>query len=315
MKDRHNPNPAELNVPLVVKEWLNSRTRARKISRNTVAVGIVILDKLRHKCPLTEQEVFSEGGEIRGARSGLPSLLAKYGLPKKYLKEATTRQAGPDGRLLIEKLRYGTLLSGDSAARDAQLLQAINLLVVEAQTWLKRQPIKVSCDRQLSPTSWVSAILEKARGKSGGKVEQHLVGAKLKERYPKLEIPNYPGHAGDLQTNRSGDFPLAHVSYHVTATDGKEAIARCKDNLESGIHPVLLVPRQQIANARLRADYEGIGERTSILAIEDFITQNVIELSTERGEDFFKTLQGIISEYNRRLEEVETDMSLKIEIL
>jgi hypothetical protein len=89
---------------------------------------------------------------------------------------------------------------------------------------------------------------------------------------------------------------------------------RCKDNLESGVHPVLLVPRKHMANARLRADDEGIGERTSILAIEDFITQNIIELSTERHEDFFKTLQAIINEYNKRLEEVETDMSLKIEI-
>lgn len=311
MPDKDNPKP---DVLAIVREWLNSRTRARKISRNTVAVGIVILDKLRHKCPLTKEETFSAGGEVRGARSGLPSLLTKYGLPKKYLKEATGRQASPDGRLLIEELGYGTLLPKDAKIRDAHLAEAINLLVVEAQKWLQREPIKVNCDRHLSPTKWISAILEKAHGKSGGKVEQHLVGAKLKERYPNLEIPNYPGHAADLQTNRSGDFTLASVSYHVTATDGKEAIPRCKDNLESGVHPVLLVPRKHMANARLRADDEGIGERTSILAIEDFITQNIIELSTERHEDFFKTLQAIINEYNKRLEEVETDMSLKIEI-
>jgi len=162
---------------------------------------------------------------------------------------------------------------------------------------------------------WISSILEKAQGKSGGKVEQHLVGAKLKERHPKVAVPNHPGHAGDLQTKRSGDFPLEFVSYHVTATDGKEAIPRCKDNLESGVHPVLLVPRRHLEKARIRAEVAGVAERTSILAIEDFITQNIIELSTERKEDFFTTLRTIIAEYNRRLEEVETDMSLKIEIM
>lgn len=108
--------------------------------------------------------------------------------------------------------------------------------------------------------------------------------------------------------------PLQPVSYHVTATSGKEAILRCKENIESGVHPVLLVPREHLAIAVLRASDEGIANRISILAIEDFITQNVIELSTERGEDFFKTLQAIVTAYNKRLEEVETDMSLRIEL-
>src|SRR5271165_5804163 len=41
--------------------------------------------------------------------------------------------------------------------------------------WLARQPLKINCDRQSSPLTWVSDILTKARGRSGGKVEQHLV--------------------------------------------------------------------------------------------------------------------------------------------
>ena len=88
----------------------------------------------------------------------------------------------------------------------------------------------------------MASILDKAKGKSGGVVEQHLVGAKLQQRHPEITIPNNPGHAGDAQTGRSGDFPLKNISYHVTATDGKEAMERCKQNIESGVHPVLLVP-------------------------------------------------------------------------
>jgi hypothetical protein len=305
----------ELNVPALIQSWLESRRRAGKISRNTIAVGIVLLDKLREKPSLSQSEVFSPGGEIKGSRSSLGSTLKKYGIPVKFLKEVTTRQAHQDGKALIEGLEYGELLASDSERREQQLSAGIKILVAEAHRWLARQPIRVNCDRQLSPTSWISSILEKARGKSGGKVEQHLVGAKLKQRHPNLDVPNYPGHAGDFQTKRSGDFPLEWVSYHVTATDGKEAIPRCKENVESGVHPVLLVPRRHISRAQVRAEMEGISERVSILAIEDFITQNIIELSTERNEDFFTTLQAIIEEYNRRLEQVETDMSLRIEIM
>jgi hypothetical protein len=314
MTEKKTLKTEESTVVRIVGEWLKSRTRSGKISRNTVAVGIVLLDKLRQKCPLSKDETFSPGGELKGARSGLPTIMMKYGLPRKYLKEATTRQAHQDGKLLIEHLKYGKALPKDAKRREEELLEGIALLSAEAQRWLAREPIKVSCNRQLSPTAWIESILQKGRGKSGGKVEQHLVGAKLKERHPKLNVPNYPGHAADLQTKRTGDFTLESVSYHVTATDGKEAILRCKDNIESGVHPVLLVPRQYLDKAQWRAKDEGIFERTSILAIEDFITQNIIELSTERGQDFFKTLQAIIAEYNRRLEEVETDMSLKIEI-
>ena len=67
-------------------------------------------------------------------------------------------------------------------------------------------------------------------------------------------------------------------------------------------------------NSRVRADVAGIRHRVSILAIEDFITQNIIEMSTCEKQDFFFTLRSIIDVYNRRLEEVETDMSLKIEL-
>jgi hypothetical protein len=175
-------------------------------------------------------------------------------------------------------------------------------------------PLKPQCDRQQSPAAWIDSILAVAELRSLGAVERHLVGATLQQRHPEIVIPNNPGHAGDTQTGRSGDFPLEDISYHVTATDGKEAAERCKQNIEAGVHPVLLVPRRYLEKARVRTEIAGIEHRVSILAIEDFITQNIIEMSTNQQQDFFSTLKAIVDEYNRRLEEVETDMSLKIEL-
>jgi hypothetical protein len=303
------------DVEKIVAEWLKSRERGNRISRNTIAVGIVVLDHLRCQCPVSPDDLFSKGGELKGSRSGLQDTLERYEIPRKFLKEATTRQAHQDARVLAEKLEYGKGLALlDPASRERQLQKGSTLLAGYAHKWLGRQPIKVSCDRQQSPASWVSSILDKAKGKSGGVVEQHLVGAKLQQRHPGIAISNNPGHAGDAQTGRSGDFPLRDISYHVTATDGKEATERCKQNIEAGVHPVLLVPRRFLENARARADVVGILPRVSILAIEDFIAQNIIEMSTNQQQDFFSTLKAIIDEYNRRLEQVETDMSLKIEL-
>jgi hypothetical protein len=187
-------------------------------------------------------------------------------------------------------------------------------LIRDAEDQLTGRPLTPEICREHSPAAWVESIISAAELRSHGIVERQLVGATLQQRHPGIVIPNNPGHAGDAQTGRSGDFSLKDVSYHVTATDGKEATERCKQNIEAGIHPVLLVPRRFLENARVRTEIAGIQHRVSILAIEDFITQNVIEMSTNQQQDFFSTLKAIVDEYNRRLEDVETDMSLKIEL-
>ena len=300
----------------IVSDWLNARVRGGKISRNTIAVGIVVLDTLRQQCPITDSELFSKGGELKGSRGGsLSKTLERYGIPAKFLKEATTRQAHQDARQLAENLSFGKKLARmQPGLRDSELTEAIQLLAARAHEWLSRQPIRINCDRQLAPSEWINSILQKAQGRSGGVVEQHLIGAKLQKRHPTRSIPNFPSHAADFQTKRCGDFAVEKVSYHVTATDGKEAIARCKENIESGAHPVLLVPKRFLLKAGFHAESEGLQHRLLILSIEDFLIQNIIEMSTEAQQDFFATLKAIIEEYNRRLLEVETDLSLRIEL-
>ncbi len=44
------------------------------------------------------------------------------------------------------------------------------------------------------------------------------------------------------------------------------------------------------------------------------LSSNIIELSTGQKEGFFCILQGIVAAYSRRLEEVETDVSLRIKV-
>jgi Domain of unknown function (DUF4928) len=160
----------------------------------------------------------------------------------------------------------------------------------------------------------VQSILKEAAGRSGGKVEQHLVGAKLQKRHPDKKVPNHPGHAGDLQTGRRADFDVESVSYHVTATPGRAVIQKCKSNAESNRHPVLVVPREKVPHATALADDEGVGTRMTILALEDFIAANVIEISVDKGIDLLATLKEIIEEYNRRVTEAETDLALKIDV-
>ncbi|HXG65703.1 MAG TPA: DUF4928 family protein [Blastocatellia bacterium] len=285
------------------------------MSRNTVAIGIVVLDHLRRNCPVSRSDVLSEGGEIKGARSGLRNLLAEYGIPNTYLKEVTTRQGHQDGQRLFEQFAWGKKLLGlTDSERESLLLELIGVLSNLADTWLKRQNLKLDIDRRQAPMTWVNLIVENAKNRSGGVVEQHLVGAKLVRRFKGIQVPNHPAHAGDQQTARRGDFIISKLVYHVTATPSRDVIQKCAGNLRTGLHPILLVPGEQENKAKVLAQDEGIDKELTIISIEDFVSLNIIELATEESKDFFSVLQEIVEIYNQRLTEVETDLSLQIQV-
>ncbi|MBI5473677.1 MAG: DUF4928 family protein [Ignavibacteriae bacterium] len=303
-------------VESILKEWLESCTRGGKISRNTVAIGIVVLDHLRRRCPTSKDAVVSQGGEITGARSGLGSILEDYSVPSSYLKEVTTRQGHQDGQRLFEQLRWGKKLSALSDTERERILQAlIHVLTTLATDWLKRQNLKLEIDRRHAPVTWVNLIVESAKQRSGGIVEQHLVGAKLERRFKEMKVPNYPAHAGDSQTVRAGDFAISKLVYHVTAAPSRNVLKKCAANVKVGLHPILLVPGGEQENkAKVLAQDEGIDKEVTITSIEDFVALNIIEVAAEEGKDFFSVLQEIVSIYNKRLNEVETDLSLQIEV-
>jgi hypothetical protein len=80
------------------------------------------------------------------------------------------------------------------------------------------------------------------------------------------------------------------------------------------MHPVLLVPAGEVNRAKLLAEVEGVAASATVISIEDFLTMNIIELAAEESSDFFTILKEILVIYNRRLVEVETDLSLQVEI-
>ena len=299
----------------ILREWLESCTRNGKIARNTVAMGIVVFDHLRRACPVSRAEVISQGGEVSGARSGLGKILESYGIPSGYLKEVTTRQGHQDGQRLFDQLEWGRLLAGlTEDEREALLQELITELRGIANEWLKRQNLKLDIDRRQSPATWINAIVENAKGRSGGIVEQQLVGAKLAKRFKGMDITNHPAHAGDRQTDRSGDFVIQQSVYHVTSAPSRNVLQKCAQNIRAGLHPILVVPEEQRNRAQILTQEEGIHKEMTIIALEDFVAVNIIELAAEENKDFFRVLKEIVDVYNSRLAEVETDLSLQIEV-
>ena len=299
----------------ILEKWLKSCIRNNRISRNTVAIGIVVLDHLKKACPVLREDVISQGGEVSGARSGLGKILESHGIPSSYLKEITTRQGHQDGQKLFEQFEWGEKFAQLAVTERYEiLLELIERLRSLANDWLKRQNLKLDIDRRQDPATWINVIVENAKGRSGGIVEQQLVGAKLARRFQGVDIPNHPAHAGDKQTERMGDFTISNLVYHVTASPSRNVLQKCANNLKAGLHPILLIPREQENKVRVLAQDEGIDQELTIISIESFIALNIIELATDENKDFFSVLKEIVEIYNARLSAVETDLSLQIEV-
>lgn len=310
-----NPEPSLQAYRDRLDQWLDSCRRAGKLSKNSIAVGFVILDHLHKACPLSREAAFAAGGELRGARSGLAIVLTKNDIPTTFLKEVTSRQASHDAERLLELLNWGHGLAEVTAEARAAILSGLAaVLVEEAKILLNRENLHPPIHRHASPVHWIAEILLAAEGRSRGIVEQHLVGAKLERRFPALLIPNNPAHAADRQTARNGDFELGALVFHVTANPTRAVIEKCGANVRDGLRPLLIVPNSQKTRAQILAEEAALHHALTILALEDFLALNIIELAGEHNRDFYGVFADIIAIYNRRLTAVETELSLTIEL-
>lgn len=171
------------------------------------------------------------------------------------------------------------------------------------------KPIRVRFHPDKSPGWNIAALLEISRSLNVEEpVACNLIAATLDLLFPSILIAEKPSNVG------TKSLILGTTCFHVTASPSSAVVSKCAANIQSGLHPVLLVPREQAAKSRHLAEDKGIINDVTIIAIEDFVASNIIELSNGKQSEFINTLRSIIDAYNRRLEEVETDMSLRIEV-
>lgn len=301
-------------------EWLRSCTRRSKLSRNTIAIGIVALHHIRtaSSLPMARETVVSTGGEIRLSRgNSLRQLLEQYGIGAGYLKEVTTRQGHQDGQRLLDALEWGGLFAGLSRLERETILDAlIATLIEKARLQLQQEAVRLKIDQNLSPWIWMRQILEATRERSRGVVEQHLVGAKLEARFPQQNFPAQPAHAADAPTKRRGDFELKTASgdvvIHVTSHPTSALIEKCQENLRDRLLPIIITLREKEQSAVALAEDKGVADQIAVLPIDHFVAANLIELAAERNLSFIEVFREIIEAYNRRIEAAETDLSCKI---
>ena len=204
---------------------------------------------------------------------------------------------------------------GAHLAPDAFTESIREWLAVPVKKDRGRQAIQAEIDPQRPSSLIVRNVLD-AADRSAGVVALHLVGALLHILLGDsgVVVENRGSMSPDDLHTQPGDFLVGDTAFHVTMTPGHLVVEHCVGNIVSGLKPYLLVPEQYVEMSRGLALMQGVEKQVFITGIETFVGQSVDAMGGF-GRDRLETkLRLLLETYNTRVQAVETDPSLLIEI-
>jgi len=198
--------------------------------------------------------------------------------------------------------------------RTVVLTELQNILVNKVREYDSRQRLTIVYEPAQSTRQFIQDLLSVARehGKEGP-VAEYIVGAKLQLRFHDLEVRNVSFSTADTQSGEPGDFSIADTVFHVTVAPMLPVYEKCKSNLDQGMRVYLLVPERVVFGTR--QNVEGIiPGRIGVEAIESFAAQNLDELGSFSSAGLRNELLKLLVMYNKRVDAVDLDKSMLIEI-
>lgn len=306
-------------APQEFQAWYRSRRKYSGFpAKGTMAGALVVLERLKQEFDLGIDAHTARGGsQIRGASgAAVRKILADFGETRPFVSEGgrTNRGLRGDIEAMLAALQPLGLERLSQAKRNGVLESCQRFLVDQVREFHSRQRLEIVFDPSMTTRDLVRQILDKAQEREqSGQVAQYLVGAKLALRFPDLDVPNESYSTADQQLGRAGDFLLKDTAFHVTMTPMDKVYDRCKKNVEQGMRAYLLVPDDHVQSARRRAKDEVPGG-VAVESIESFVGQNLEEMATFSQTELTASLYKLLVVYNQRVEAVEVDKSLMIEI-
>lgn len=287
-------------------------------AKGTIAAALVVLEHLKMECKLELEAHRAPGGsQIKGASGqAVKRILERFGEKRPFAKEGgRTNRGGPgDIKPLLDALKQVEFDNRTAEERNAVLDELQRFLVAKVIDFHNKERIKLVYEP--SKTTWqaVQSLLVQARetGKEGP-LAQHLVGAKLKLRFPNIEIGNESYSTADDQLGRPGDFCVGDTAFHVTVAPMSALFQKCQKNLDDGFRVYLLVPDRTLNGTRQNADLILPG-KIAVESIESFVSQNIEELSVFSKQKLADGFRQLIDTYNKRVDACEIDKSMMIEL-
>jgi hypothetical protein len=252
-------------------------------------------------------------------REAVQRILSDHGITKVLAEEGGRTSRGSLG-LAEDYAKFLNDLSAKGLLDETGLKFVESWWIDRVREYFNRQCFKVELDPSLSMSRLVRSILEEARRRQQespgltieGTVLQHLVGAKL-ALIGTEDLATHGSNVADGPTDRPGDFKVGDTVFHVTTAPTERLMAKCQDNLNAGLRPAVVCPRERAQVALQLAEIAGIKDRIDIFEAEAFISLNVNELARFVGGEMKDVIFALLDHYNRMVDENESDPSLRIE--
>lgn len=314
MKDLRNRLKADL-----VKWYDGERSESGdEPERYVVCAGLAVLEHMRNAFPLCEEDYLTPGNQVRTGGAMISRILSRYGETRTYAKEGarTTRRTRVAAESLVALLNAHENIEELSIQERREIIDELQgWLADRAKEYFDRRRIEVDIEPEKPMSDIVADILRAAHARNlAGAVAQHLVGAKLALRYPDAEIENHSYTTADEQLGRPGDFLVGDTVFHVTVAPMPPLLEKCQRNIRDGYRVILLTQRTRLEAASQMAEQAGLHNRLDISSVEQFVGQNVSERGqfTRRGIQY--ELRSLLEVYNSRVEAVETNKAIMVEI-
>ena len=302
--------------------WIGSANYKEKktgeILRYAVCAGLAVCEHAKYSFPLKDADYITDKNQVKTGGPFIQGILARFGIKKTYAREGgrTTRATVPAAIALANRFNALSEIGElPDEEREAMFNTLQEPLVELVQDFFSRQRLQVEFDFSDSATQFITKILATAKERNqAGAVAQHLIGAKLALRFPDFGIENHSYTTADEQLGRRGDFEIQDTIFHVTVAPTEALMKKMQGNLAENYRVVLITSSDRYDASCQLADVAGIMNRVDIYPVETFVAQNMDELAKFSRASFLKTFGELLRTYNMRIDAIEPEKSLLIEI-
>jgi len=288
--------------------------------KGPLCVALVITRHAKKRgLPLDADDLLTgAGGQVMGlGKSAVQSILKEHGIERVLAEEG-----GRTSRGSVGNMRHYVAFLNQLHDRGMSDLDAIeNWWIEKVRAYFTGKPFILRFDASKSLRMVIRDLLTQAEKRQAqspgatfvGTMLQHLVGAKLNLLLDKA-IEHHGASVADESSGREGDFLVEDVAIHVTTSPSEALVRKCKGNLDNSLKPMIITTHRGAVLAEGLAEQAGIGERLDIFEAEQFLAGNLYELGKFAQSGRRATAEQLVSEYNRIVDECETDPSLRIDV-
>lgn len=288
-------------------------------SKGRLSIIVQLSRLIREKeFPLYNDDFITENrGQVAGiSGSFLKKILADHGIT-----QVLSSEGGRTSRGSIAFAEKCIAFFNELSSQQIVNFEEIEAYwICEVNKFFHSKPFLLSSDESQTITLRINSLFEQAKRRQQenqgtqymGTVLQHLVAAKLCLVLGQDNFEYHGASVADSPTGRSGDFVLGKTILHCTVKPSEALIDKCKQNIESGCYPIIITVFEHVNGTQYLLELKGLQGRVDVWDIQQFLSANVQEHSMFDVDRKQATLGTLVANYNRIVDEVETDPSLKI---